>query len=206
MKSVFDQYSKKYDAWYDRNTFTYLSELEALKKVLPKQGAGLEIGVGTGRFAHPLGIMIGIDPSRNMVKMARQRGVDAWRGYGESLLFNKGVFDYAAIIITLCFLRFPQLVLKEVSRVLKPKGKIVVGIVDRDSFLGKFYQKKNSLFYKSAKFFSIDEVTDLLKKAGFNKFSYYQTIFDLPNKITSIQRPRKGFGKGGFVVIEAERK
>ena len=35
MKDIFDRHYKKYDAWYDRNIFAYLSELEAIKKVQP---------------------------------------------------------------------------------------------------------------------------------------------------------------------------
>jgi len=66
--------TKKYDAWYDTNKFAYLSELEALRKVLPEVGRGLEIDVGTGRFAVPLGIDIGIDSSKRMIEIAKERG------------------------------------------------------------------------------------------------------------------------------------
>ncbi len=40
MNNVFDSYYKKYNAWYDKNKFAYLSELEAVKKVLPRKGFG----------------------------------------------------------------------------------------------------------------------------------------------------------------------
>ena len=204
--NIFNILYKKYDLWYERNKFAYLSELEAIKKALPNRGKGLEIGVGTGRFAAPLGIKFGIDPSRNMIKIAKQRGVDVRLGFGEQLPFRNSSFDYEAIIITLCFVEDPQTVLKESRRVLKKNGKIIIGIVDRDSFLGRFYQAKKSAFYKHANFFSTEEVSDLLKKSGFNKLSYYQTVFKLPNRITSVEKPQKGFGKGGFVVISGERK
>ena len=204
MMEIFDRSYKKYDAWYDRNKFGYLSELEALKKVLPAKGNGLEIGVGTGRFAGALGIATGIDPSRAMLKLAKQRGVNVKPGFGERLPFESGTFDYAAIIITLCFVKNPRQVLKEARRVLKQKGKIIIGIVDRNSFLGKYYQKKKSVFYAQANFFSVDEITNLLENAGFFNFLYYQTLYTLPNEIKSVQKPRKGFGKGGFVVICAE--
>ena len=205
MKSIFDRYYKKYDAWYGKNIFAYLSELQAVKAALPKKGKGLEIGVGTGRFAAPLGIAVGIDPSKNMIKIARQRGVDARMGRGERLPFRNANFDYVAIIITLCFVKNPQKVLKEARRVLKKKGKIIIGIIDKDNFLGKFYQRKKSIFYKQANFFSVRQVRELLKAEGFSSFSYYQTIFKTLNKINSIEKPNKGFGRGGFVVICASR-
>lgn len=204
--SIFDRYYKRYDAWYDRNKFAYLSEAEAIGRVLPKRGAGLEIGVGTGRFAAFLGIATGVDPSKNMVEVARQRGIDAKFGFGENLPFGDGTFDYAAIIITLCFVQDPTKVLKETRRVLKAAGKVIIGIIDKDSFLGKYYQKKKSIFYRQANFFDVKEVTSLLEKAGFSEFSYYQTLYKLPNGIKSVQKAQKGFGKGGFVVISGEKK
>ncbi len=205
MRTIFDRYYRKYDAWYDRNKFAYLSELEALKKVVPKKGRGLEIGVGTGRFASVLGIEYGIDPSKNMLKIARKRGMDVRLGKGERVPFADSTFDYIVIIITLCFVKNPGKVLTEAKRVLKNGGKIIVGIIDKDSFLGRFYQSKKSVFYKQANFFGVRELADLLKVTGFSRISYYQTIYKLPNKMNSVERPRLGYGKGGFVVIRAHK-
>ena len=204
MSFIFDKYYKKYDAWYDKNKFAYFSEIEAVKKVLPKRGKGLEIGVGTGRFAGALGVKFGIDPSGKMLEAAKKRGVEVKLGSGEKISFKDSTFDYVAIIITLCFVKNPLKVLKESRRVLKKNGKIVIGIVDKDSFLGKFYQKKKSVFYKQANFFSVEEVVKMLKNAGFNKISFYQTISKPLNKFVAIERPKQGFGKGGFVVIRAQ--
>lgn len=206
MNSIFNKYCKRYDAWYDDNRFAYLSELEALRKVLPEKAKGLEIGVGTGRFAAPLGIAVGIDPSQKMLKLAKGRGVDVRCAFGEDLPFQKGTFDYVALIITLCFVRDPLKVLKESKRVLRKNGKIIIGIVDKDSFLGKYYQNKKSIFYKEAIFFSVKEVTDLLKDTGFSKFSYSQTLYKIPEEIDSVHETRKGFREGGFIVITAEKK
>ena len=205
MNSIFDRYYKKYDAWYDKNKFTYLSELEAIKKVLPKKDKGLEIGVGTGRFAQALGIKFGIDPSIEMLKIAKKRGIDVRLGNGEHIPFRNDTFDYVAIIITICFVKYPRKVIEESCRVLKNNGKIIIGIIDKNSFLGKLYQEKKSVFYKKAKFFSVAELTDLLKEAGFNRFYHFQTIFRLPDKINSIEKPQNGFGKGSFVVISAKK-
>jgi len=204
--NIFDKHYKRYDRWYDRNRFAYLSELEAVKKAIPKRGRGLEIGVGTGRFAQALGIQTGIDPSKNMVALAKKRGVNVRLGYGEHLPFGNAIFDYAAIIITICFAKDPEGVVKEAYRVLKKKGKIIIGIIDKEGFLGKFYQKKRSVFYKKANFFSVKEITSLLESAGFSGFSYYQTLYRLPAEIRSVQKAQKGFGRGGFAVISGGKK
>jgi len=203
--SVFERYPNIYDDWYDKNRFAYFSELQALKKALPESGKGLEIGVGTGRFAKPLEITLGIDPSAEMLRIAAQRGVNTRWGFGENLPFLNETFDFVMIIISLCFVNEPLKVLQESQRVLKKNGRIIIGIVDKNSFLGKFYQKKKSMFYKEASFFTVKELVNLLKAAAFNRFSYYQTIFQLPNQINSIEKPQKGFGKGGFVVVSAKK-
>jgi hypothetical protein len=50
----FEHYLGKYEDWFERHRFAYEAELHALRLLLPKRGTGLEIGVGTGRFAVPL--------------------------------------------------------------------------------------------------------------------------------------------------------
>lgn len=205
MSTIFNKYYKQYDAWYEKNKYAYLSELEAIKKVLPKSGRGLEIGVGTGRFAHPLGITIGIDPAKNMIKIARQRGVDVLAGSGESLSFKNTTFDYVVIIITLCFVKDPSKVLQETNRVLKKHGKVIICIIDKNSFLGKYYLKKKSIFYHRAHFFSAEELTELLKTMGFNITSHYQTMFTFPDKMNSIDQPQRGFSRGGFIIMSAQK-
>jgi len=205
MDNIFDRYSKRYDAWYDKNKYAYLSELRALKSVIPAKGKGLEIGVGTGRFAAPLGIETGIDPSEEMLKIAKSRGVDAHLGVGEALPFKNSTFDYVAIIIALCFVKDPNKVIVESRRVLKRDGKIIIGIIDKDSFLGKLYTTKKSVFYKEAKFFGPKEVFGMLKSLGFDGLSYIQTLFQDPGHIKAVDKPRKGCGAGGFVIVSGKK-
>jgi ubiquinone/menaquinone biosynthesis C-methylase UbiE len=205
-ENIFDHNIKKYDEWYETHKFAYLSELKALKKVVPQNKTGLEIGVGTGRFAGPLKIAAGIDPSPGMLVIARKRGIDVYEGFGENLPFTDGSFDYAAIIITLCFVNDPIQVLKEAWRVLKENGELIVGFVDKNSFLGKFYQDKKSPFYAKAKFFDVEEVAEMLKHGGFYRNAYYQTLSVFPEELKVVERPKKGFGRGGFVIIHSNKR
>jgi ubiquinone/menaquinone biosynthesis C-methylase UbiE len=206
MSGFFNKHYKRYDAWYDENKFVYMSELEAIKKVMPQAGYGLEVGVGSGRFAAPLGVSVGVDQSEKMLGLARKRGVDVRLGVGEALPFKDSIFDYVLIIVTLCFVQDAEKVIAEATRVLKPDGKVIIGIIDKESFLGKFYQENGSIFYDHARFFNIEEIARMLKASEFGQLAYYQTIFDYPDKINTVEKPRKGFGKGGFVVITARKK
>ncbi len=203
MRDIFSRYYKQYDRWYDVATEVYLSELLAIRKFLPRKGEGLEIGVGTGRFASLLGIRYGIDPSRKMASLARKRGIDVRIARGERIPFPSGRFDYVVIVTTLCFVSSPYKVICEAARVLRDKGRIIIGIIDKDSFLGKYYERKKSKFYRDAYFLSVEDVKDLLSVCGFRKIGFYQTIFSYPHKIKSVQPPRKGYGEGGFVVVGA---
>ncbi len=201
--SIFDKEYKRYDSWYDKNIFAYLSELNLLKKIVPKNEKGLEVGVGTAKFASKLETKVGIDPSFNMIKIARKRGIKCAVARAENLPFRDNSFDYLMMIITICFINNPAKALSEARRVLKEKGKIFIGLVDKMSFLGKFYRQKESIFYKKANFFSISSLTRLLNSQGFSNLFFHQTIFSLPSELNKADSIKNGFGKGGFVVVGA---
>lgn len=204
MNDAFDVHSEEYDNWYEKNKFVYLSEVEALKRVVPEGGKGIEIGVGTGRFALPLGVTIGIDPSEKMLKIARERGIRTFVARGENLPFGDSEFDYVLIVISICFVDNPEQVISESRRVLKENGKLIIGIVDKNSQLGRFYEEKKrrgSIFYEKATFFSTDEIIEMMKKNGFTGFITYQTIFKPLDEIKEIEEVEEGYGRGGFVVI-----
>jgi ubiquinone/menaquinone biosynthesis C-methylase UbiE len=206
MNDPFELYYERYDAWYENNRNAYLSEIEAVREVLPPGGRGLEIGVGTGRFAAPLDISKGIDPSGKMISLARKRGVDAERGRGEELNFGDNEFDLVALIVTICFVEEPEKVLRESERVLKPNGRIIVGIIDRESVIGKELIRKKSVFYANARFYSVKEILEMLKKSGFGSFDIVQTLFRPLGSIDSIEPPESGYGKGSFVVISGNKQ
>lgn len=53
----FDTYISEYEQWFDDHRFVFLSELEALRNVLPDTGRGVEIVIGSGVFASPLWVL-----------------------------------------------------------------------------------------------------------------------------------------------------
>ena len=132
--------------------------------------------------------------------------MQAFLGHGEGLEFRDSTFDYIAMIFTLCFAKNPKKIIEESKRVLKNDGKLIVGIVDKNSFLGRSYQEKSSIFYKHAHLFSPEEVTAMLESCGFKDFSYLQTLFDYPEKINAVQATINGHRRGAFIVISAVKK
>lgn len=203
----FEKHAWEYEAWFENNRFVYESELRALKDKLPQRGEGIEVGVGSGRFAAPLDIKIGVDPSARMRALARSRGIAAIDGVAEKLPFEDGRFSFVLMVTTICFLDDIQAAFEEAFRVLKPGGSLIIGFIDKDSPVGVSYQqrKSESVFYKTATFYSVDEVIPHLEKTGFTSLEFSQTIFRQPSEIKSLEPVKEGYGEGSFVVVKAVR-
>ena len=203
--NLFDEYTSQYEDWFERNKFAFESELRAIREQLPKSNNGIEIGVGSGRFAVPLGIKIGIDPSRKMREIAQKRGIEVIDSVAESLPFDDSQFDFALMVTTICFVDDIVASFQEAYRILKPGGFLIIGFIDRESPVGKLYQqhKSESVFYKVATFYSVYEVVYRLKKAGFKNFNFTQTIFHNLAEIRDIEQIKEGYGEGSFVVVRA---
>lgn len=197
-EQAFKENYERYDKWFEDNTLLYETELEALKKFVPKSGTGFESGVGTGKFAVPLKIQFGIDPVKEMFHKAIKKGVKTVCAKGEKIPFKDNSFDFALAVTTICFYDDILLAFKEIKRVLKKGGSFVLGFVDNGSWMGKIYREKKheNPFYKDAVFYSVDEVKELLDLAGFKNIEFIQAIFEHdPKKIAP------GYGDGGFAVI-----
>jgi len=198
----FDTYPDRYDTWFDRNEAAYASELGAFQELLPSAGRGLEIGVGTGRFAAPLEIQHGVDPSPEMRDRARERGITVKDGVAEALPYPDAHFDKALMTTTLCYLDAPAQAFREAYRVLRPGGIFVVGFVDGGHPLGRRYTRSNRTFYEDASFHRPPDVRALLETAGFGQIAARQTLFtDDPSAMETPDPVRRDFGAGGFVVM-----
>lgn len=205
-QNPFDTLASEYEAWFVENKVLFQSELLALKRMVPADKKGVEIGIGSGIFAEQLGIRYGIDPSETMLEYARQRGLEVQNGVAENLPYENESFDFAVLINSICFIDDPERAVKETYRILKNQGEIIIAILDRETRFGKFLEsnKKKSQFYKHARFFSVPEIRELLKK---NNFRVVQTVQTLEDPATRrIEDPEDGYGKGSFVVIKGMKE
>jgi phosphatidylethanolamine/phosphatidyl-N-methylethanolamine N-methyltransferase len=106
---------------------------EAVWREVPPGGLGLEVGAGTGaNFAyHPEGArVVGIDISLAMLR--RVRGKPAGGGAPlvvadvAALPFADAAFDWVAETLVFCEVRSPVAGLRELRRVLRPGGRLVM--------------------------------------------------------------------------------
>ena len=205
---VFERLWERYDAWYERNRSIYESEVRAVLAALGGAERVLEIGVGTGRFASRLGVrrlVAGVDPAWGMIRAARGRGVDVAQGVGEKLPFRSDSFDAALLTVTLCFVDDPVAVLRESARVA---ARVASCIVPRDSPWGRLYaSKRDSPFYRVARFYTIGEVAEMYRVAGLEAEGCISTLYARPPGPMHPEEPRmECSGEAGFVCIIGVRR
>ncbi len=202
---AFESATGRYEAWFRDHPDAYRAEVRAVGELMAPVGRGMEVGVGTGRFAAPLGLRFGIDPSPAMLRIARTRGIDGVVGVGEALPFPDAAFDVVLLVTTVCFLDDMDLAFREARRVLASRGAIVVGFVDRSSALGQTYleRREENPFYREATFYTVDEVVDGLERAGFGAFDYRQTLSGPLPETGPTEPVEEGHGSGSFVVVRA---
>jgi ubiquinone/menaquinone biosynthesis C-methylase UbiE len=191
-RQVFDDYVELYDRWYDEHPRIYQSEVGALEHFVPWYGMGLEVGVGTARFAAPLHIEYGIDPSPGMARIAAEREITTVIGRGESIPFCGSTFDFVLMATVICFVQDLEKAIKESARVLKSQGSLIIAFIDRESPLGTQYRSdaETSTFFRHAHFHSLAEVRALLTETNFTQQEVIQTVFE-----------EYGSKPSGFVVI-----
>jgi len=208
----FDSVAQEYDAWFEKQgKFIFATEIRAFREILhllPKPW--LEIGVGSGRFASALGIRYGIDPSIKLLTLAKERGIEVCQARGEKIIFKEETFGTVFIIVTLCFIESPLAVLSEAHHMLKDEGKLVLGLVLRNSPWGEFYLRKKEQghrFYKYACFYNYNEVSNLLEQAGFATMQVISTLFQKPNELKGAETLLNGFSiDAGFHILISNKQ
>jgi SAM-dependent methyltransferase len=205
----FNALAAKYDSWYDsKGRFAFRSELAALRTLLEGlERPWLEIGVGTGRFAEALGIEHGLDPSEELLKLARQRGIDVLWGEGEETPYRAQAFGAVFLLTTWAFLEDRAAVLGECKRLLKPGGRVINGWLDRDGAWTRGYVEKGKQghpLFSHARFATCDEVTADFERAGFRVERVVSTLLLGPDECDRVEEPVEGYRPGAsFVAIRA---
>lgn len=134
-----------YERWR-RSTVGSITEAREREVVFdlvgPLEGLRLlDVGCGDGAFlveaARKGAVVTGVDASEAMLTVARRRiadhGVtaDLHQGDAQELPFDDAAFDVVVAVTILCFLHEPQHAVAEMSRVLRPGGRLVIGELGR---------------------------------------------------------------------------
>ena len=169
-EDIFEVYADDYDRWFDEHQDEYHEELCRMRQILPPPDSrSIEVGVGSGRFAAPLRIGIGVDPSLALCRAARRHGIDVIRGKAEALPIRDGPCSSLLFATVICFLDDPVPVFGELHRILVDQGTLILAFIEREGKIHQRYLREGGKgrFLSRARFYSQDEVRGLLDKTGF---------------------------------------
>ena len=141
--------------------------------------AVLDLGCGDGKLAvrlAALGARVdGLDSDAAMLRAAASRaaaaeiGVDFVVGQAEALPFTAGRFDIVVAVTVLCFVSDAEAVFREIARVLRPGGAVVIGELGRWSLWALRRRIRGWLgnpLWRAARFHTEGELRRLAEGAG----------------------------------------
>ena len=162
-----------YEAWYEtagrradhlektllRWLLTHFSSVHTL----------LEVGCGTGHFTswfRKQGLQAsGLDISALMLAEAGQLNrLPYVRGDALALPYSSGDFDIVALITTLEFVSDPVLALTEALRVAQ--HGLILGVLNRQSILGRQLKREGGTVWEAARFFKLAELVQEVRQAA----------------------------------------
>lgn len=139
----------------------------------------LDVGCGDCEIALELArrgaIVTGLDADPAMISAARRRieseltQMDLVEGQAEKLPFNDRAFDLVLAVTVLCFVGDTEQVLKEMARVLKPGGRLVIGELGRWSLWAAYRRIRGWLgnrTWRAATFRTAANLLSLTNAAG----------------------------------------
>ncbi|NTV72022.1 MAG: methyltransferase domain-containing protein [Azonexaceae bacterium] len=97
-------------------------------------GLTLDVGCGIGDMLSYRANTMGVDVNSRNVDYCQSKGLDAYVMEPDILPFDSSVFDSALLDNVLEHIANPEPLLREIKRVLRPKGSLVVGVPGAQGF------------------------------------------------------------------------
>ena len=193
-KYDFNKLADSYDNWYNSVVGQMYDKLEkkAFDSLIGNHNGGrkqlLEIGCGTGhwsKFFSEKGFEVtGIDVSEQMIATVNKKNIPHCRfqvADGQSLSFFDNSFDVAVAITTLEFSENPHKIAVEMTRCVKPKGKLLFGVLNSLSSYNQKRQNNSESVYAHAQLFSPQQLLNFIEQYGTVKIRI--TGFVIRNKL-----------------------
>ena len=185
--------ANSYDDYYQSDFGKKVDRIEQdiidyLIKEIPRSEM-LELGCGTGHWSDYFSKkgfnVTGIDISDAMLNVAKNKKINVKFKIADSqnIPFNDESFQIISSITMLEFVDNPDKVIKEIYRVLKKGGWLILGCLNENSIIGK--NKRDNETFKNANFLTISNLKSklenfeiLLLKSGVYLKSDYSIIDD----------------------------
>ena len=153
-----------------------------------RPGAVLDLGCGTGWFLQRMRARgwqaFGVEVSREAAKMGREsHGLEIFNGTLQQANFPSQFFDYVRSNHSFEHLSCPDATLEEIRRILKPNGKLFIGVPNIDGLYSRIFRQH--WWHLAAPLhtfgYSKRTLSEFLAKHGFRveKVSYNSDYFGL---------------------------
>lgn len=224
-----DDLAQRYASWRTstRGVITERLELAAVLNVLgPLRGKRvLDAGCGDGgnsiEFASRGAKVTGVDLSAPMLALARQRStterieVEWQQGDITTLAAPDESFDLVVALTVLCLVSDPRRVVRELSRVLAPGGRLVIGELHRWSLWAVRRRVRGwagDTFWRGARFWSVRALRELMADSGLEPgrargVVYYPPVGLLARMLAPVDPylARLGTLGAAFLVVEGRK-
>lgn len=224
----FDAHANDYDAWYDTELGRYVDSVEkGLIEELAEPVSGeraLDIGCGTGNLSIWLAetglTVIGVDESPAMLQVAAAKiagtglAVDWVLGDASALPFAGERFDLVISVAAMEFVPARDELPRATMRLLRPGGRLVVGLLARDSPWGELYlrdaEEKADSVFANVHLFTEDELPGMLEAPYVLRKGLYQPPDpDLDREAAEqLEREKQALqeGRAGFFAVRWVKK
>lgn len=185
----FQEQIKRYLAETSKIVYDYWDEKLISMLEISKNDTVLEYGCGIGTISNKISsrLVVGIDISKNLLKIARKAGSYSYFvvADGEKLPFKKRVFDKIIGRGIVHHLSNPEKGVKEINAVLKEDGKMVFSEPNNMSPLIRFIRKFLKIFKheysKEQIYFGPDYLKRLFDNPKILFFGYFSYPFGFPD-------------------------
>ena len=176
-----------------KDRIAFFSTKDALKKLLRdvRSKKILDVGCGNGLLMDFLinhNEIWGIDFSLSMLKIARERNIITVGGEASNIPLKSNTFDYVLGIGLLQYTENEIEVIREMIRVLKKRGTIILSLLHRNSILRRMINR-TGLEKLNLKEFNIPEIKYLLKSHQIGEINFRFLSYPFPFSLTHIPLP-----------------
>lgn len=218
--------SARYDAWFATPLGAAMDDAESLavlELAAPRRGErALDAGCGTGLYTRRLvaaGAMVtGVDADEEMLAAARVAtpGAAFFHADIAALPFGDGAFDLTLAVTVLCFVADPPRVVRELVRVTRPGGRVVLAELNSRSPWAAWRRirgRRGSTTWRHARFYTPRELARLLDRSGAQTVRTRSAAYLPPGapawlcaRSRSVERRARGLGSLGaaFSVARGE--
>ena len=190
MKNIFDFVAPFYEKVH-LGAYKTFKKIEMLIGGFNAQDTVVDLGGGTGRIAKFLAGKVKnitvFDPSEKMIEQCQKhQGVSCAVANGENLPVENNFTDKMIIVDAFHHIKNQEAVIKEIKRVLKPQGKVLIEEFNPLALGGKLAVFFEKILRLGSIFYEPELLANLFSRNGFevqlfdkNKRSYYLLVRNL---------------------------